>query len=151
MLHYTVWYTASYTIYMSIYNKHLMPWTGWNQPCQPCFLTVSVQVIVKQDTRFYVHLPSDRMQIVHPMIRQRGEFAMGNSRNRWKIMSSHMVARLLAALRFWLQCTKERLTFCYFMNDVLGLCDGEKFNQHMFHPFFMLSVSCHSPREDVIA
>ena len=28
------------------------------------------QVIVKQDTRFYVHLPSDRMQIVHPMIRR---------------------------------------------------------------------------------
>ncbi|CAJ1373778.1 unnamed protein product [Effrenium voratum] len=27
------------------------------------------EVIVKQDTRFYVHLPSDRMQIVHPMIR----------------------------------------------------------------------------------
>ena len=27
------------------------------------------QVIVKQDTRFYVHLPTDRMQIVHPMIR----------------------------------------------------------------------------------
>jgi len=28
------------------------------------------EVIVKQDTRFYVHLPSDRMQIVHPMIRR---------------------------------------------------------------------------------
>ena len=27
------------------------------------------EVILKQDTRFYVHLPSDRMQIVHPMIR----------------------------------------------------------------------------------
>ena len=27
------------------------------------------EVIVKQDTRFYVHLPTDRMQIVHPMIR----------------------------------------------------------------------------------
>ena len=27
---------------------------------------------MKQDTRFYVHLPSDRMQIVHPMIRPRG-------------------------------------------------------------------------------
>ncbi|CAE7655209.1 ASPM [Symbiodinium microadriaticum] len=28
------------------------------------------EVIVKQDTRFYVHLPTDRMQIVHPMIRR---------------------------------------------------------------------------------
>jgi hypothetical protein len=29
------------------------------------------------------------------------------------------------------------------MNDVFGLFDDEKFNLQVFHPFFMLSVSCH--------
>jgi len=33
-------------------------------------LAADWEVIVKCDTRYYVHLPSDRMQIVHPMIRR---------------------------------------------------------------------------------
>lgn len=38
--------------------------------CPILGLRLRLQVIVKQDTRFYVHLPSDRMQIVHPMIKR---------------------------------------------------------------------------------
>ena len=36
---------------------------------------------------------------------------------------------------------QKRIRFCYFINDVFGTCDDEKFNLHIFHPFFMLSVS----------